>query len=329
MTRLSQFRGPLLALILTLALGVVGYVSIERWSFLDALFMTVTTVTTVGFGEVHPLSPVGQIFTMALIFVGVGVVLYTLTALFGWILAIDWPEQRRRRQMEGALAHLSHHFIVCGYGRVGKSVAEVFRRERVPTVVIDVNQESLATAEADGYLVVHGNAASDAVLRRAGIDRARGLIAAVDSDADNVYVVLSAHVLRPDLLIVARASSDDAITKLERAGATHALSPYTTAGQRMAMLAVRPTAVEFVETVLDAGRPQLMLEQVNVEPGSRLDGARLGDLRRAEQFRTVIVAVRHDHQLLTSPPDDCELRPGDELVLIGSPEQLRQIEKLS
>ena len=329
MTRFTQFLGPLLALLLTLAFGVVGYMTVEHWSFLDALFMTVTTVTTVGYREVHPLSRAGEIFTIVLIFVGVGVALYTLTSLFGWILAIDWPEQRRRRQMEKSLARLSHHFIVCGYGRVGKSVAEVLRRERLPIVVIDVNQESLAGAASDGYPVVPGNAASDQVLRRAGIDRARGLIAAVDSDADNVYVALSARVLRPDLLIVARASSDDAITKLERAGATHALSPYTTAGQRMAMLAVRPTAVEFVETMLDAGRPQLMLEEVSVESGSRLDGARLGDLRQRPNLGSMIAALRHDGKLTPSPPDDYVLQPGDELILIGSPEQLRQIEKLS
>lgn len=329
MNGFRQFRGPLLALLLTLAFGVAGYMFIERWSFLDALFMTVITVTTVGYREVHPLSRVGEIFTIALIIVGVGGVFYTLTSLFEWILATDWREQRRRRRMEESLKRLKDHFIVCGYGRVGKSIAEVFRREGVPMVVIDVNQESLTRAEADGFLTVHGNAASDDVLKKAGIDRARGLVTAVDSDADNVYVVISAHGLRPDLLIVARASSDDVAKKLERAGATHALSPYNIAGQRMAMLAVRPTAVEYAETVLRAGRERLVLEQVTVEPDSDLAGTYLGELRRRQAYGPLIVAIRHNGVLKVSPPDDYCLQPGDDIVLIGSPEQLRQIERLT
>lgn len=329
MTGLRQFRGPLLVLLATLAFGVVGYVSIERWSFLDALFMTVTTVTTVGYHEVHPLSRPGEIFTIVLILVGVGGVFYTLTTLFAWIVETDWPGQRRRRQMEEARQRLRNHFIVCGYGRVGKSVAEVFRREGIPNVVVDVNQTSLARAEADGFLTVHGNAASDAVLKKAGIDDARGLVTAVDSDADNVYVVLSAHGLRPDLLIVARASSEDVVKKLERAGATHVLSPYSTAGQRMAMPAVRPTAVEYAETVLSAGRERLVLEQIVVEPASALVGTCVGELRRREAYGSLVAAIRHDGALRASPPDDYCLQPGDELVLIGSPEQLRQVERLS
>ncbi|HVB96286.1 MAG TPA: potassium channel protein [Chloroflexota bacterium] len=329
MSGFRQLRGPLLLLAFTLALGVVGYSVIEGWSFLDALFMTVTTVTTVGYQEVHPLSRAGEVFTIFLILIGVGGVLYTLTSLFAWLVSIDLPEQRRKRLMESRLAQLSNHFIVCGYGRVGMRVAEVLRRENVSTVIIDVNQQSLADAEADGFLVVHGDAASDPVLKRAGIDRAHGLIAATDSDADNVYVVLSAHGLRPDMLIIARANAEDAIQKLERAGATHALSPYNIAGRRMAMLAIRPTAVEFVETVLHSGRERLMLEEVIVEPGSRLAGKSIGELRHQFEGGPVIAGLRHDGVLSPSPPDDYTLHPGDEIVLIGSPENLKQVERLS
>lgn len=230
--------------------------------------------------------------------------------------------------MRAALKRLENHFIVCGYGRVGRTVAQVLRREHCQLVVIDVNQASLANAEADGFPTVHGNAASDEVLIQAGIQRARGLITAVDSDADNVYVVLSARGLRPDLLIIARASSEDAIRKLERAGATHALSPYTTAGKQMAMLALRPRAVEWVETVLGVDQEKLVLEEIHVEPGSALAGTRLGDLRHRPGLESVVIEVRRDGRLLQSPPDDYLLEPGDDLVLIGTATQLRQIERL-
>ena len=183
MSQIRQFRGPIGVLLLTLAAGVVGYMVIERWSLLDSLFMTVITVTTVGYGEVHPLSPTGQIFTIVLSIIGVGAVLYTITTIFAWLLTVNWPEERRKRQMAHMLATLSDHFIVCGFGRVGRRVSEVLRREGVSVVVIDVNQASLVLAEAGGFLTVEGDAASDEVLKRAQIERARGLIAAVSPDS--------------------------------------------------------------------------------------------------------------------------------------------------
>jgi voltage-gated potassium channel len=323
-----QLRGPLLVLLLTLTLGIAGYMVLEGWPFLDALFMTVITLTTVGYNEVHPLSPTGQLFTIGLIVVGVGGALYTLSALFGWLLSADWPEQRRRHRMEAQLARLADHFIVCGYGRVGRRVVEVFRREGIPVVVIDVNQPELATAEADGLLTVHGDAASDAVLVQAGLARARGLVVVTDSDANNVYVVLSARTLRPDLLVVARANAEEATQKLERAGADHVLCPYELAGRRLALLGLRPAAVEFVETVLHTGREQLMLEEVRVAPGSRLAGMCLASLR-ADPVGPAIVALRQGGRLVPLPPDEQRLQPDDELVLLGRPEQLRRIEELS
>ncbi len=329
MSQFSQFRGPLLVLFLTLGLGVAGYTLGEHWSLLDALYMTVITVTTVGYGEPHPLSAGGQIFTIALILVGSGGVVYTLTAVFGWLLATNSPEQRRRRRMEQTLRELKNHFILCGYGRVGRSVAEVLHRERTPLVVIDVNRESLAAAEEDGFTIVVGDAANDEVLRRAGIERAKGLITAVDSDADNVYVVLSARELQPKLVIVARASSEDAIKKLERAGATHVLSPYGVAGRQMAMLAVRPAAVELVETLLNTGRETLMFEEVLVPEGSTLATLTIGQLHQRHPDVPIVVGLRTNGRLSPAPGNDYRLRAGDTLVLVGSPAQLKEVEKLT
>jgi voltage-gated potassium channel len=329
LSRFPQFVGPVAVLLLTLAFGVAGYMLIEGWSFLDAIFMTVTTITTVGYGEVHPLSPAGRIFSMVLIFVGVGGVLYTFTALFEWLLATDWSEQRRKLQMQRELTRRRDHFILCGYGRVGRSVADILDREKVPFVIIDLNQESLADARSDGRVVVAGDAARDDVLREAGIERARGLIAAVASDADNVYVVLSARGLRPDILIIARASSEDAVKKLERAGANHVISPYAIAGQRMAMLAVRPVSVELVESLFQAGQQELQLEELVVKEGSALASLDVAALRQRLPNGPRIVAVRADGHLVSSPPGDYRLRPGDELVVVGSPSQLRELDQLA
>jgi voltage-gated potassium channel len=303
--------------------------ALEGWSLLDALFMTVTTITTVGYGEVHPLNAVGQVFTIGLIFVGVGVVLYTFTALFGWLLSTNWWERRRVRQLEETLARLANHFILCGYGRVGRSVAGVLTNERVPFVVIDLNQESLDVAQADGHLAVNGDAARDDILRRAGVERARGLIAAVGSDADNVYVVLSARGLRPDLLIIARASSEDAVKKLERAGANHVISPYAIAGRRMALLAVRPSSVELVERLLQVGRESLDLEELVVKAGSSLAQMDVGTLRQRLPNGPIIVAVRASGRLVSSPAEDYQLQAGDQLVLVGNRSQLEEIEGLA
>ncbi|HXX40412.1 MAG TPA: NAD-binding protein [bacterium] len=328
MTGFRQLRGPVIVLVLTLALGTAGYMVIEGWSFMDALFMTVITVTTVGYNEVRPLSLPGRVFTIVLIFVGVGGVLYTLGALFTWLLSINWSEQRRRRKMDAELAGLTNHFIVCGYGRVGRRVAQVFRRERSPVVVVDADQTLAAAAEADGFPVVCGDAASDQVLTQARVDRARGLVTVTGSDANNVYIVLSARVLRPDLLIVARADADDAIEKLRRAGASQVLSLYHIAGQRLAMIALRPAAVEFVETVLHTGREQLMLEEVTIVPGSRLAEMSLGVLRE-QSAGVVIVALYSGGQLIPLPRGEHVLGPGDKLVLLGRREELQQIEALS
>lgn len=328
MTGVRLLRGPILVLFLTLGLGVAGYMALEKWSFLDALYMTVTTVTTVGYGEVHPVSPVGRVFTMGLILVGVGDFLYTVSALFAWLLSIDWADQRRRRKMESDLARMARHFIVCGYGRVGRRVAEAFRRERSQVLIVDIDRALTAAAESDGFPSVCGDAASDRVLVQAGIARARGLVAVTGADADNVYIVLSARVLRPDLLIVARADADDAIEKLRRAGASQVLSPYHIAGQRLAMVALRPAAVEFVETVLHTGREALMLEEVAVAPGSRLAETSLGALHD-QAPGLVIVALHSGGRVIPLPAGERALVPGDKLVLLGRPEELQRIEALS
>jgi len=239
----------------------------------------VTTVSTVGFGEVHPLSRAGRFFTMGLILFGVGALFYAFGSLTAFVFEGHLTHRWERRRMETRVERLSNHFVLCGYGRVGRQIARELKREGASFVVIDVNQASLDVAIADHHLVVKGNATDDEVLNRAGIDRARALITAIAEDAENIFVPLSARAMRPDLPIVARANYEDTIAKLSPAGATRVVSPYTMAGQQMAMLAVRPGAVDFVETLLRGSGGDLLLEDVEVAKSSQLCGVSIAQLR--------------------------------------------------
>jgi voltage-gated potassium channel len=317
--------GPLLALSLTLAVGTLGYTLIEHWNFEDSLYMVVTTVATVGFGEVHPMSAAGRAFTIVLIFLGVGSLFYGFGSVMSYVFEGHLLRELESRRMESRVQRVTDHFVVCGYGRVGRQVARELVREGIPLVVIDTNQDSLAQAARDGHLVVHGNAADDEVLTQAGVQRARGLIAAVAEDADNIFVTLSAHALRPELSIVARANREDAVRKLHLAGALHVVSPYTMAGQQMAMLAVRPVAVDFVETLLRGAGSDLLLEDVEVMPGSVLVGVSVVEARRL-LGATVLLAIKRGNRVVAPLADDVMIGDGDTLALTGTQAQLRVAE---
>lgn len=321
-----RLRGPLLALGVVLAFGTLGYMILEGWSFLDAAYMAVITVATVGFGEVHPLSAGGRFFTIALIFLGVGALSYTFTVVTSMIVDGHLTQRWEARRMEQRLRQLNEHYILCGYGRVGRQIARDFQRERVPFVVIDVNQASLDLAAAEGLAIVYGNATEDEVLRRAGIARAAGLIAAIADDADNIFVTLSARALRPTLPIVARANYDDAVHKLRRAGASHVVSPYAMAGQQMALLAVRPSAVDFVETLLYGTGGNLLLEDVRILDTSPLVGVSVATARVRFASGATLLALRRAGQLLAPPPADAILQADDIIVLVGTDAQLREVE---
>jgi voltage-gated potassium channel len=219
-----------------LVVGVVGYRVIEGWSFIDALYMTVITITTVGFMEVHPLYPAGRIFTIFLTIGGVGGALYSLTAIVQYVLEGHLGTTLGRRHMKARIGNLKEHYILCGYGRVGEEIAHTFSQEEVPLVIIDNHEATLAQAEKQGYLCLLADATSDVVLKEAGVERARGLVAAVDSDSENTYITLSARALRPDLFISARYSGVEAKSKLEKAGANRVISPYAIGGHRLAAL---------------------------------------------------------------------------------------------
>lgn len=311
------FTRPLVVLAVVITYGTVGFIIIERWNVLDALFMTVITITTVGYEEVHPLGASGQAFAISLIVFGVAGFLYTFGVLVEVLGSGRWQEYRRYRRMQGQLEKLRDHVIVCGYGRTGKQVVKELEQGRHAYVVVEMNPDPLAEVQRDRRLYVHGDAASDEVLAMAGIDRARALVSAVDSDERNVYIVLTARSINPRLFIVARSSYPDSQAKLRRAGADRVVSPYTLSGNRMAALALQPAVVDTIDIVLAEGG-RMAIEELQVPQGlGELD---TGVLRRSG---AVLLAVRSPQGSLSVAPDDGHRLSADDLIVaMGTRAQL-------
>ena len=309
------------AFVAILVVGTAGYVLIEGWSFLDALYMTVITITTVGYAEVHSLSAGGRIFSIFLIIGGVGGALYAITGIIEYIVQGHFVTIWGRRRMKARIAKLTRHFILCGYGKVGEEIARSFKEEEMPFVVVDNNPESIARVEQTGHLYLQGDATSDEVLREAGIEQARGLVAAVGSDVDNTYITLSARGLCPDLFIAARASSEETMAKLKKVGANRVVSPHRIGGRRMAMLALRPAIVDFIDTVAYTRGRELQLENVDIGGNSPLVGLTM-KAARSKTGITVLAMQKKGGKLLTNPPDEEAIKDGDRLIVIGTKKQL-------
>jgi voltage-gated potassium channel len=311
----GRFRLPLALLVATLAWGTIAYVAIEGWSVLDAFYMTVITLTTVGFREVQPLDASGQLLTVSVLLLGV-VALFAAVGVSTDLLASgelgrELERRRARRRME----HLRHHFIVCGGGRVGKAAAVEFAQEGVPFVVVERDEEVVDRLEEDGLPLLAGDPSEEAVLLEAGIERARGLVCAVDSDAVNVYITIAARALNPALTIVARASRPASVETLRRAGADRVVSPYALSGHRMAFLSLRPSVVDFIDMVTLA--PDLRIEEIAVEEASPLGGLTVGDARAAHPGTSILAVKRPGAELVATPPEDAGLTPGDLVVVVG------------
>jgi voltage-gated potassium channel len=307
--------------------GTIGYVLIEGWSVWDAFYMTVITVTTVGYKEVHDLSRVGQAFTVVLLLGGVGAALYTFTFLATAIVEGGLPKRLQRRRLHHMLETIRDHFIVCGYGRIGAIVTDQFRRQGIQFVIVERDTVRARAALNLGMLVVEADATREDVLKEAGIDRARGLIAAVGTDAENVYTVLSARVLNPNLFIVGRAEGEDSVLKLERAGANRVISPYQIGAMQMAQTALRPTVVDFVALATNAENFELSMEEITIGKGSSLAGQSIINANLRSRFGVVVVAIqRNDRRMDFNPEPDATMFEGDKLVVLGRPESLKSLE---
>jgi voltage-gated potassium channel len=325
MTSIRRVIFGLCTLASIILLGAIGYAFIEGWSFFDSLYMTIITITTVGYNEIHPLSTSGRLFSIFLIVGGVGGALYTLTGVIQYMAEGNIIATWGRRRMNNRIAQLKGHFIICGFGRIGEEIASIFKEEDVPLIVIDNKPECIARAEQAGYLYLQGDATDDDVLKEAGIERARGLVAALGSDADNTYITLSARGLYPTLFITARASAAEAETKLKRAGADRIVSPSSIGARRMAMLALRPAVSDFLDTVSRRRGPELQLENVVVTEDSTLAGLTIADVRQCSRAN-VLALTKKTGRLLANPSGDEKIDIGDSLIIMGTSEQLTSLE---
>lgn len=330
MSASRRFSFALLGLIVLIVIGVAGYHWLEGMEFIDALYMTIITISTVGFQEVRPLSSVGRMLTIGIIISGVTLAAYALGVVGDSIASGEWRAHWERQRRERMLKQLTNHIIVCGYGRVGRHVAHELRTEKLPFIVIENDAQVVAhICESDG-LALCGNAADELLLKQAGIERARGLIAAVNSDAENVFIVLTARGLRPDLPIVARANYEESVSKLLRAGANHLIDPYHIAGRRMVTHLVRPAVADFLDEVTHTGGMEWVLEQVHVAPTSTLVGQTLTHSQLRDQYGVTVLACRlPSGQVNRNPSPDTVLQSEMDIIVLGTPEQLQTVIKLA
>ena len=317
----TRFRLPALLLAVVLAYGTVGYVVIEGWNPFDAFYMTIDTISTVGFGEAHPLSTGGRIFTATLIVGGVATMLYAFGVFAEVLSAGEFGRYRKWTQLENQLERLRDHYIVCGYGRIGTQIVTEFSSREVTYVVIEQNPEAIARLEREERLFITGDAASEDVLKRTGIERARCLVSAVDADERAVYITLAARALNEKLYIVARAGQPESIRRLELAGADRVISPYRMAGHRMAELATQPALVDVLDSL--QGDSGVGVEELVIAGGARLVGQTLDQSGLLAPDAARLLALRRENgSLHVSPDGGMHLEAGDLLVVLGSEEQL-------
>ncbi|MEH2243109.1 MAG: potassium channel protein [Nostoc sp.] len=311
-------------------IGTLWYWLVEGWSWEDAAYMTVITLATVGYGEIHPMGSRGRLFTIALILLGVMNIGYIVNRFTEAIIQGYFQEGIRLQQQRRLMESLSEHYIICGFSRTGRQIAKEFRAEGVLFVVIDSEMESIQRAQLEGYTAYQGDATLDDTLLKVGIERATCIVAALPSDAENLYIVLSAKTLNTGIRAIARASTEEALQKLQRGGADEVISPYITGGKRMAAAALRPQVLDFVDGILTGADRQLYMEEFLLDPifcpfvGQTLQKARL----RSQTGALVLAIRRLDGTLIGGPTGDTVLMSGDRLIGMGTAEQLRDLNQI-
>jgi len=335
MTR-RRSRSPLVqaglstGFVVVLALvGAWGYRSLEGWDWSDSFYMVFITLSTVGFSEVHPLSPAGRLWTIFLVVGGVSIVGFAATRAIEFFSDNALIERRRFRIMNKRIDKLEEHYVVCGYGRVGQQVVENFVAAGVPVVVIDREDREGKLDEA-GIPFVLGDAEDENALLRAGIDRAMGLVACVDSDTENVFITLTARQLNPKVRVIGRASNAETARKLQLVGAERVVSPYVASGRRMAHLALRPHAVDFFDTLSNPLKGlDVEVYEIEILPDSTLAGRTLKESEMRQTTGVIVVALRHGDQIELNPSADQVLEPGAHLIALGTPDQIARLDELN
>jgi voltage-gated potassium channel len=329
--RLREFLLTLAVPVLLVIVGTTGFTLIEGWPLADCLYMTVITITTVGFMEVHPLSPAGRLFTSMLALGGVFTLLYAAMAVIRAVVSGEIGGTLGRQRMERKLADLTGHAIICGYGRMGRLVCSEFSSLAMPFVIVDQQASLLADFREPHGIALVGDATDDHVLRKAGVERAKVLVTVAASDAANLYITMSARLLSEKLFIVARSEESEAEPKLLRAGANRVVSPYVIGGQRMAQAVLRPNVMDFIELATKSEHLELQIEETEILTGSSLAGQSLKDSAVRQDLGIIIVAIKKptDGRMVFNPAPQTVIEPGDLLITLGHRDQLERLETLA
>jgi voltage-gated potassium channel len=316
-------------LLMLISGGTVGYMSIEGWSLLDAVYMTVITLSTVGFREVHDLSDGGKMFTMGLVVVGVSVLGYIVGSLAQIMFEGQIQRIMGRKKVEKQIEALSGHYIICGFGRIGSLICKEFKANGLKFVIIEKSGETIERLEEDGYLFMKGDATLDETLLKAGIERAKGLISVVTSDTENVYITLTARGLNPNLYIMSRSGEEGSDIKLKRAGANKVVSPYTIGGNRMAQSILRPNVVDFIEIATGHEHLELQMEEIGIPDHSAFVGETLVSSGFRKEIGVIIVGIKKSHgKMVFNPHSQTKIDENDTLIVLGDPDSIHKLEDL-
>lgn len=326
-TRRLKISLCLLAIII--AFGTFGYHMVEGMSYFDAFYMTLITISTVGFSEIKPLSPGGRAITVVIIVMGISTLTYSLGQVLKIFVEGELLRILGRRKLENRIQALKNHYIVCGYGRIGEVICRELGRDKTPFVVIEQDPAKLGQMEKAGLLYLEMDATSEEALVKAGIERARGLVTAVTSDADNVFITLTARGLRNDLFVLSRASDQKNEDKLLRAGATRVVCPYLIGGRRMAQQVTRPTVIDFIDTAMVERDMGLRMEEEVIGAGSPLAGRSLVESRLRQEYGVIVVAIKPcSGEMIFNPLPTQKLNAGDVIVLLGKRDELNRLHRV-
>jgi voltage-gated potassium channel len=318
-----------LALATTLLTGTLGFTLIDHYPVFDAFYMTLTTMTTVGYGEIHPLSHAGRIFNSFLIFFGVTTIFIAIGAMTQTIIEIEFGDAIGKRRNKRMIDKLKDHYIICGYGRVGRGAANELMRAGAPFVVVDIAPERVERAMLAGMLAVAADSTRDDTLHEVGIERARGLVAALATDADNLFVLLSAKGLNREIFVATRAAEEGAEEKMRRAGADAVFAPYSITGHRLAQSLLRPHVLQFLDFTTKEVGEDVSIEQVRVGENSEMVDRTIKEMQLRKEVGVIVMAIRKsDGEMLFNPPADTAVRGGDFLIVMGRPGNLRSLENL-
>lgn len=329
MKSIRHLKFCILLLILVIFLGVSGYMSIERWDFLDALYMAVTTLTTVGYNEVHELTNPGRIFTIFFIIIGVVYFLYIAGAVVQFMVEGQIRTILGRRSLDKKIDRLKNHYVVCGYGRIGKTLCTMLKRKAVDLVVIEKDKDLIPVMVENKVFYISGDAGDETNLIKAGIRHAKGLIAVLATDTDNVFLVLTARQLNPDIFIMANASHNESKPKLIAAGANRVELPYDMGAVSMAQRIIRPTVTNFLNLAFAQKRKDIQMEEIPVSPSSELVTVMLKDSGIRQRFNLIIIAIKKsDDSMLFNPSFEAVIESGDTVIAVGEEENLKKLEKI-